>query len=59
MTEEKEEKIYLRTRIPKHIHKELKKASIDDQRTIEEIVAELIEEWLRQRIKNSGNSDRS
>ena len=49
MSEEQEEKIYLRTRIPKSIHKELKKASIDDQRTIEEIVAELIEEWLRQR----------
>ena len=49
MTEEKEEKVYLRTRIPKEIHREFKKASVDDGRTMEEIAAELIRDWLHER----------
>ncbi|MDZ8260618.1 hypothetical protein [Nostoc sp. ChiQUE01b] len=46
---EKEEKVYLRTRIPKEIHREFKKASIDDGRTMEDIAADLIQDWLDER----------
>jgi hypothetical protein len=46
---EKEEKVYLRTRIPKEIHREFKKASIDAGRTMEEIAADLIQDWLDER----------
>ncbi len=55
MSDEKEEKIYLRTRIPKHIHRLLKIAAIDEQTTIEQIVAALIEEWAERRNKKSNN----
>ncbi|BAZ00516.1 hypothetical protein NIES37_45080 [Tolypothrix tenuis PCC 7101] len=48
MTEEKE-KVYLRTRVPKDVHRAFKKASVDEGRTMEEIAAELIQEWLDER----------
>lgn len=49
MTGEKDEKVYLRTRIPKDIHREFKKASVDEGRTMEDITADLISDWLYKR----------
>jgi hypothetical protein len=57
---EKEEKVYLRTRIPKEIHREFKKASIDAGRTMEDIAADLIQDWLdEQNISQENVSNRS
>lgn len=57
---EKEEKVYLRTRIPKEIHREFKKASIDAGRTMEEITADLIQDWLdEQKISQENVANRN
>ena len=46
------EKIFLRARIPRELHRELKRASVDDDCTIEQMVAIAVTEWLDRRREN-------
>jgi hypothetical protein len=41
-----DERMYFRTRIPKELHREFKKICIDIDRTMEDVAAELISEWV-------------
>lgn len=48
-SEDSEKKVYLKARVPESLHREFKKAAIDEKRSMEEIVAELVEGWLKSR----------
>ena len=48
-SESGEKKVYLKARGPESLHREFKKAAIDEKRSMEEIVAELVEYWLKSR----------
>lgn len=40
-------RMYFRTRIPKDLHREFKKYCIDLDRTMEDVAAELISDWVK------------
>ena len=42
----KEDKVYLRTKIPKSLHIKLKKICLEEGRTIEHVAANLISDWV-------------
>jgi hypothetical protein len=43
---QEDEKMYFKTRIPKELHREFKKFCIDIDRTMEDVAAELINDWV-------------
>ena len=50
-----DEKQYLRTRIPKTLHRDFKMLCVAEGKTMEDIVAELIKRWVDER-KNINRS---
>jgi hypothetical protein len=46
VAKEDDGKMYFRTRIPKELHREFKKFCIDVDRTMEDVAAELINDWV-------------
>lgn len=55
-----EDKVYLRTKIPKSLHIKLKKICLDEGRTIEHVAAKLIADWINSRetdTKDTTNQD--
>ena len=44
-----DEKQYLRTRIPKTLHRDFKMLCVAEGKTMEDIVAELIQQWVDER----------
>ena len=46
------EKQYLRTRVPKELHKEFKQMCVAEEVTMEDVVAELIESWVQEKRKH-------
>lgn len=52
--EDKEKIVYIKSRVPASLHREFKKAAVDAGKPMEEITAQLIEEWLTHRgIENA------
>ena len=49
MVDETNEKSFLRARVTKNLHKEIKRASVDDGIPLEQIVGIALEEWLNRR----------